>query len=531
MSEPSANNTTDHPPHGQRDERWLHLAAIWSALSLAALVWTLWGLTIDRSGSAEAAAANLRSIRLFWIASFSCWLGLTVLGVMLRRGERRGLVDGPNRSRRGAIVVLTVAILARLIVLITHQPSLSDDVYRYVFDGRNLAYGLNPYMTDPAARSAALASGDAENWPGERELLPLLAYPEVSTPYLPLSQYAFAGLGWICERCEWTSPAASSHVFRAAFVLIEIAMMLVLAAALRGRGLSPWWLALYAWHPLAIDGFAASGHQDVIGIFLLVAALAVASATVPHAARLWRFTAAEVRNCSLFSALLAASVMVKPLALIVVPMALKRRSVPMWALSILVGSVVCLALAAPLRWLPQQPPYVAWKATADWMAEKAAHFAGLYEPVLCVVRHEMTGGPDPRPGFNLDQEWLARKICAWTFIAIGVIVLVLAREPWRGVTATLLALTLCSTTCHPWYLLWALALFPMHGRSWALWMYSLTIPWGYIVFAAGKGHALGVEWTVPPQAIAVAYIAVGVGFIIDVTMAMRNRTRRRVTAA
>ena len=45
--------------------------------------------------------------------------------------------------------------------------------------------------------------------------------------------------------------------------------MLVLTCVLRTRDWSPWWLALYAWHPLALDGFAASGHQDVIGIALM----------------------------------------------------------------------------------------------------------------------------------------------------------------------------------------------------------------------------------------------------------------------
>jgi hypothetical protein len=217
--------------------------------------------------------------------------------------------------------------------------------------------------------------------------------------------------------------------------------------------------------------------------------------------------------------------MVKPLALLAAPVIVRTRPLREWIITALVaaivGAIVCLLLALPLRFLPSQPAYAAWKTTADWMTEKAAHFAGLYEPVLCVVRHEMTGGPNPRSGFNLEQEWLARKICWWTFVGVGIVILLRARNVWRAAAVLLLALTLCSTTCHPWYLLWALPMFPL-GGCWTLWVYSLTIAWGYIVFVTGKGHAFGGEWTVAPWVIAAAYIPVVLAVFADVTLHVRR---------
>lgn len=527
--------------HLEGRNRPLVRAMAWSAVSLAAVVWTLSVLKIDRSGSDAAHAANLRHLWPYWLASASCWIGLTLLWLSLRRDgggsgsgaglrarESQPILD--ERPRRPALlsaqalIVFAVAITARIVVLIAHEPSLSDDVYRYVYDGRNLAHGLNPFLTDPDDRIAALAGGAAENWTGERDLLRLLAYPEITTPYLPLSQYVFATLGWVCERGGWVSPLDSARVFRIGFTAIEIGLMLVLLAALRRHAMSPWWLALYAWHPLPLSEFAGSGHQDVIGIALLAGVLLACGH--PGQAR------GYVRIVA-WAALLGGSMMVKPLALLAAPLIVRTRPLRAWIITALVagvvGAIVCLLLALPLRFLPGQPPYAAWKTTADWMTEKAAHFAGLYEPMLCVVRHKMTGGPNPKPGFNLDQEWLARKICWWTFVGVGIVILLRARNAWRATAALLLALTLCSTTCHPWYLLWALALFPL-GGCWTLWAYSLTIAWGYVVFVTGKGHAFAVEWTVAPWAIAAAYIPVAVAIFVDVTLHVR-RARAKPQAA
>lgn len=509
MAKRSANTQVNAAPPG-----WgLPAGAALAGLSLAAVVWSLWGMTLDRSGEADAAAHNARMLWPYWIASGSCWLGLTIIWLVLRRRVVKW-------SAAASMLVLTVAVVARIAVLVTNEPALSDDVYRYIFDGRNVANGINPYLTDPADRVAALSGGASPHWRGEGELLPLLAYPEVTSPYLPVSQHVFALLGAFCEQGDWTSPAASARVFRVGFTLFELALMCALLATLRRAGHSAWWLALYAWHPLAIDGFAASGHQDIIGIALMIAAMAtIGVVRDPNSPR--SESTGVLATCAA-AILLALSVMVKPIAALAGLMWLRRQPLPVWFLSLGVGAITCVALAAPLRWYPHQPAYQAWKQTADWMAEKGAHFGGVYEPVLCIVRHLMPDGPERVPGFNLEQEWLARKICMWMLAGTLLAIFLLARDAWRATAAAMLALTLFSTMCHPWYLLWGLALFPLANRSWGLWIYSLTIAFGYAVFLTGKGHAFGVEWTVSPAAMAIAYIPVAIGVCVDVVAAVRR---------
>ena len=59
------------------------------------------------------------------------------------------LVRRGAASRRAVILILAVAATMRIVVL-GEPPSLSSDVYRYVWDGRVIAAGINPYRYIPA---------------------------------------------------------------------------------------------------------------------------------------------------------------------------------------------------------------------------------------------------------------------------------------------------------------------------------------------------------------------------------------------
>src|SRR6266700_6833201 len=93
-------------------------------------------------------------------------LVLTGIGILLQHDDSRSnfvvlsLVQGAlylgavgltwrgGFSRRALVAVLVVAAVMRLGVLLT-PPYLSDDVNRYVWDGRVEAAGINPYRYIP----------------------------------------------------------------------------------------------------------------------------------------------------------------------------------------------------------------------------------------------------------------------------------------------------------------------------------------------------------------------------------------------
>jgi len=492
------------------------IAVGWTLIALVALVVVMSGLFIDRSGTDDAGRENLQGLWTFWLSSGAIWLGLTGLwwGLIQGRGDSRQVpIARPQQDyfARITLVVVAVAVVARVLVIVTHQPSLSDDVYRYVFDGRNLASGQNPYLVVPIDRAHA----SDERWPGERELVPLLAYPELPTPYLPLSHLVFGGMGAAIVD-SWSDPASSARLFRIGFVLIESAMMVMIAIALRRHDRSPWMLALYAWHPLPIAEIAGSGHQDVIGIALLVAGLTwwTSRAVPPASASAASAARAPDPVLSRGIILIALSAMVKPVTIPAAAFMLRHRPWTDWLKSLVVGMVVCVLMAAPFLWLGGQSGRVIgnWHSTATFMGEKSAHFAGLYETAEFAMRHVMPvvkpDGTQHPPGWNLVQELRARRLCLALLGTAGILILWSRRgDPWSRSMWLMLATVLLAPSAQPWYLLWGFALLPM-AFSATMWVYSCTITLGYVYFATGRGFWLGEVWTVNPSVLALGYVPV-----------------------
>jgi hypothetical protein len=252
-------------------------------------------------------------------------------------------------------------------VLISHDPAISDDVNRYIFDGRNLASGENPYLVLP---QGALQS-ETDRWPGEKSVAQLISYPELATPYLPVSQLVFGGIG-LTIGDRWSDPVSSARVFRIAFVLIELVMMLVMLAALRHAGRSAWWLALYAWHPLPISEIAGSGHLDIIGIVFLVAALTA-------------FSAAPRRTIR-WSILLALSALGKPFTLPAGAMMLRGRPVREWLIAIATGALIGVIALGPFWyfWGDDGQGYRNWRATTS--RSESTSSMSVRAPTMCTRR-------------------------------------------------------------------------------------------------------------------------------------------------
>ena len=92
---------------------------------------------------------------------------------------------------------------------------------------------------------------------------------------------------------------------------------------------------------------------------------------------------------------------------------------------------------------------------------------------------------------------------------------------WRDARIILTAMVLLSPAAHPWYLLWALALVPMTGGP-ALWVASLTLPWGY----AALGHIEPdgtAAWDVSAWLLAVSWVPIFAALAVDVGYRLRRR--------
>ena len=443
--------------------------------ALALTVLSLAGLSLERTPAAGAARANLAELRSFWAASGAAWAALSVLWWRL---ARRG--PGGASFARAALVVLAVAGGARVAVLVGHDPALSDDVYRYALDGRTLAAGRNPHLASPEERLDALASGAPARFPGEPALLARVNNPELHTIYLPASQWTFAAIALVLP-AGVTDPGAVALACRAGLTAIEMLAIVLLLLLLRRAGRSAWWAALYAWHPLPLAEIAGSGHQDAVGIALLLAALLV-HARRPEAAVRW-------------TAPVALASLVKPVAAAAALFMLRGRGARAWWRCAAAAAITALLAAGPLLLAHGLAPLRTLASTAGRFTLKWAHFGGAYELLLWLIERAA-------PAWSGDaRERAARALCA---LALGAVLAVLWRRERRAVAACaamLFAMVVLSPAAHPWYLLWPLVLLPLAPHP-AVWIASLTLPWGYAALADPRA------WTVPAPLLVIAWAPV-----------------------
>jgi hypothetical protein len=159
-------------------------------------------------------------------------------------------------SPRVLAVILGIAATMRIVVLIA-PPLLSSDIYRYVWDGRVLAAGINPYRyipTDPHLASLR----DAEIFP---EINRSNYAPTIYPPAAEVIFLAVAGTG------------GGVTAMKAAMVAFEAIAVLLLLRLFAVMGLPRTRIIVYAWHPLPLWEFAGSGHIDAAVITFVVLAL------------------------------------------------------------------------------------------------------------------------------------------------------------------------------------------------------------------------------------------------------------------
>ena len=159
-------------------------------------------------------------------------------------------------SRHALAAILGLAVAMR-IALVLAPPYLSSDIYRYIWDGRVIAAGINPYRYVP--NDPHLASlRDAE------------IFPEINranyarTIYPPAAQAIF----FLATRL-----GESVTVMKLAMVGFEAVAVALMLRLLAAAGRPAAWIAVYVWHPLPLWEFAGSGHVDAAMIVFVALAL------------------------------------------------------------------------------------------------------------------------------------------------------------------------------------------------------------------------------------------------------------------
>lgn len=189
----------------------------------------------------------------FWSYLALMLLSTVLLGVGCWLGFRGRGGDLPIRH------ILLVAGLLRLAML-PMMPSLSDDAYRYVWDGRLLLHGENPYHVTPTETA----------W--RDELFQLQGYPTTHTIYPPAAQLLFAAAAAVGEffggAWQWSFLAWKLMVIAADLLAVYLLLRL-----LRAQGVPLVRGVMYAWHPLVVVELAGQGHTDALWVLAIALGL------------------------------------------------------------------------------------------------------------------------------------------------------------------------------------------------------------------------------------------------------------------
>jgi hypothetical protein len=360
------------------------------------------------------------------------------LGIMLSQLALYGLAAGwvirrkPNA--RWALGIVALIALAARVAFAVSPPVASDDIYRYVWDGRVQSHHINPYRY--ASNDPALAQYQ------DQAIYSHMNRKGAHTIYPPVAQMVF--------RVSYLLHPDSVTWTKLAFTMIDLLSIGVLAGLLMRLEFRPERSLLYAWHPLLILELGNSGHVDVVAVlFLLLAVRARVSR---------RFVWTGV--------LLACATLVKFYAVVALPVLLppERRRDPRLPIALLTTTLLAYLpfLSVGTAVLGYLPTYISEEGIASgqrfYLLQQVERLAGLLQ----------LGWPGWFGG-----TWSTATERYQVFLVAAMLVLGLGCWLWplrvdrdianRGLLLFVVLLIL-SSPAYPWYTLLALCLVPLARR-------------------------------------------------------------------
>ena len=219
-----------------------------------------------------ATGEPIRNDRWAILARLAVWAVAWAVGVA-------GALRLPRRVAVPAVVAVAVAL--RLAAL-GGEPVLSDDLYRYAWDGRVQLSGTDPYRYEPSSpRLAGLR--EEWLWPDADGCARLqrpegctrINRPAVRTIYPPV------GEAWFTAVYRVAGVEARHKAWQVAGLLTEVALIALLPAVLRAWRRDERWTALYALSPVPVIEVVNNGHVDGLAALLVVLALLAAARRRP----------------------------------------------------------------------------------------------------------------------------------------------------------------------------------------------------------------------------------------------------------
>lgn len=435
-------------PHSQAFPSQPHKHYIIGGVAIGLLLYAIGLSWLSRQLAVHSISIDLA---LLLLAAFSIVVGAIYLLVA------RNIVRIPS-TKKEVCMIIALGSVMRFVVM-TNEPFLETDYYRYLWDGAVTASGFNPYEYAPTR--ILWAQIGADNAPLELVMLSKQAgtifeninHPHLKSIYPPVAQAVFAISHLLGP---W-----SVNVWRLILFVGDAATLLVVFRLLSQLRLPSSLVVLYWWNPIILREVYGAAHMDVLLLPLVLGAVVECVNRRPYFAII----------------LIALASGIKCWPVLLVPVVLRsyvqlRRT--------MVRGVLLLIVAMVVIWMPAIPALVGRSSGFLAYAEMWENNAGAFALIQSAWRNGLKWW-DPEKAHLAG--WAARAtagifVLGWTlwqsykpisddcevvrrcfFVSAGVFML--------------------SPTQFPWYYLWLIPFFPILGPN-VLLIYTFLVPLYYV---------------------------------------------------
>lgn len=321
-------------------------------------------------------------------------------------------------------VILGATVVFRLFFL-PLSPTLSEDVYRYQWEGRIVRAHLNPYAVYPSLPALSWAQDPRH---------PIETGKTTPTLYPPVAEVAFS----------WVRTIAGYKRLFTALDLATVALLLFILSA-ANRPLQH--VLIYAWNPAVLIAFSVSGHNDSLAILTLLVAI--------------YFLIIGGRGL-LSIGFLAISALSKLFPLFLLPAFLRRFR---WAYAAIFGGFILLG-------------YLPFVGAGGHLFRGLSDFTANWEGNDSLFRLFLAAGNSIRQ---------AQLVAGMLLLLLMAYALKARMDVFRVALVTLAGLLFLSSNAFPWYFTWIVP-FLCFSPSPALLLLTVTCVLGYspvITYAAG----------------------------------------------
>jgi len=351
--------------------------------------------------------SEFSKILMFWLPMFTSYFWLVF-------GEK-------PESIKTLTFWLSFAIFLRFLLLFAF-PALSDDIFRFIWDGRLWNAGINPfeqlptYFMEPKNQVTGL----------DAILFEQLNSPEYFTIYPPVCQTVFAISTFIFPNDIW----GSMFLLKCFLFACEVGTILLLPKVLNLLKVSIENALIYVLNPLIIIELCGNLHFEAAMIFFLILAVYLL-----------------LKNRENWSAIaFALSVASKLLPLVFLPFLIKKIG---WKKSIQYGVIVAISLVVLYLPILTETFIQNFGNSLNLYFQKFEFNASIYYVARWIGYQKV--------GWNMIAEYGPKLaiVSFSTILLLAFLPLLRKNEVWKNLPAAWLwAITvylIFTTTVHPWY--------------------------------------------------------------------------------